>query len=110
MREQGPAPGWYNLHGGAVSRHRLDSPNASNNLPKLEWGVRASGNLAKYYPQLLHFFCSSYRNMLTTGGISVHYMSLASVELYKQHRCCLSFKRMVRNSTGGQVCSDSTGV
>ena len=32
--EQRPAPGWDNLHVGAVSRHRLDSLNASNDLFK----------------------------------------------------------------------------
>ena len=30
----GPAPGWDNLHVGAVSRHRLDSLNSSNDLLK----------------------------------------------------------------------------
>ena len=32
--EQRPTPEWYNLHVGAVSRHRLDSLNASNDFPQ----------------------------------------------------------------------------
>ena len=33
-KEQRPVPGWGNLHVGAVSRHKLDSLNTSNELLK----------------------------------------------------------------------------
>ena len=44
MREQRPAPGWDNLHVGAVSRHRLDSLDTSNGLFKKKYSLCAVGH------------------------------------------------------------------